>query len=85
MKCTGIVFCAALTGCAWQSDAVKVGNNTYIVSVNASPARGGVTGATEMALRNARAALYWVGELFSSSPAAQEPSGEAYGSYLKLT
>lgn len=42
-----------LTGCAWQSEALKVGPDTYQVSANASPARGGPTGAKEMALSNA--------------------------------
>jgi hypothetical protein len=42
-----------LSACAWQSQALKVGEDTYQVSANASPARGGVTGAREMALTNA--------------------------------
>lgn len=46
-------FSCALAGCAWQSQALKVGEDTYQVSANASPARGGVTGAREMALTNA--------------------------------
>lgn len=48
---TSLVF----AGCAWQSEALKVGDDTYQVSANASPARGGITGAREMALRNANA------------------------------
>ncbi len=43
----------ALVACAWQSEALKMGEDTYQVSANASPARGGVTGAREMALTNA--------------------------------
>jgi len=43
----------ALTSCAWQSEALKMNNDTWQVSANASPARGGITGAREMALRNA--------------------------------
>lgn len=42
-----------LAGCAWQSEAMKLGEDTYQVSANASPARGGITGAREMALANA--------------------------------
>jgi hypothetical protein len=42
-----------VAGCAWQSEAQKVGPDTYQVSANASPARGGVTGAQQMALANA--------------------------------
>jgi hypothetical protein len=34
-----------VTGCAWQSKALKVGPEIYQVSANASPARGGITGA----------------------------------------
>jgi hypothetical protein len=51
-----ILLCAlslSLSSCAWQSEALKVGDDTYQVSANASPARGGITGAREMALRNA--------------------------------
>lgn len=43
----------ALTGCAWQSDALQVDPNTFQTSANASPARGGMTGAQQMALTNA--------------------------------
>ena len=49
-----VVFIAALlAGCAWQSDALKLGEGKYQTSANASPARGGVTGARQMALANA--------------------------------
>lgn len=40
-------------GCAWQSEALQVGPDTYQTSANASPARGAGTGAREMALANA--------------------------------
>ena len=49
------LVCLAASGCAWQSEALKVGEDTYQVSANASPARGGITGAREMALTNANA------------------------------
>lgn len=42
-----------LSSCAWQSEALKMGEDTYQVSANASPVRGGITGAREMALTNA--------------------------------
>lgn len=42
-----------VSGCAWQSEAMKVGEDTYQTSANASPVRGGHTGAREMALENA--------------------------------
>lgn len=42
-----------LAGCAWQSPALNLGEGRYETSANASPVRGGVTGAREMALTNA--------------------------------
>ena len=48
-----ITLAIALASCAWQSEAIKMGESTYQVSANASPARGGITGAREMALTNA--------------------------------
>lgn len=39
-----------VAGCAWQSGIQKIGENKYQVSANASPARGGETGARSMAL-----------------------------------
>lgn len=42
-----------LPGCAWHSEAMKVGKDTYQTSANASPVRGGKTGAQEMAIANA--------------------------------
>jgi hypothetical protein len=50
-----VLGCLLASGCAWQSAALKVGEDAYQVSANASPARGGVTGAREMALTNANA------------------------------
>ena len=49
------LVCLLASGCAWQSEALKIGDDTYQVSANASPARGGITGAREMALTNANA------------------------------
>jgi hypothetical protein len=48
-----MVIVILIAGCVWQPDARKVGEDTYQVSANASPARGGVTGARDMALKNA--------------------------------
>ena len=48
-----IMLAAHLVGCAWQSEALRMGEDTYQTSANASPARGGATGAREMALTNA--------------------------------
>jgi hypothetical protein len=42
-----------IASCAWQSEAMKIGPDTYQTSANASPARGGPTGAREMALGSA--------------------------------
>jgi hypothetical protein len=42
-----------LGGCAWQSEALKIGQDTYQTSARASPARGGEAGAREMALTTA--------------------------------
>lgn len=42
-----------LHACAWQSEAMRVGPDTYQTSANASPARGAASGAREMALSNA--------------------------------
>ncbi len=54
MKILFCVFlCVVVTGCAWQSKAMKVGPDTYQTSANASPVRGGPTGASGMALSNA--------------------------------
>jgi len=47
------LFCALIAGCAWQSPALKLSDDTYQVTANASPARGGIAGAREMALTNA--------------------------------
>jgi len=43
----------SLSSCTWQSSVLNIGKNTYQVSANASPVRGGVTGAQEMALESA--------------------------------
>jgi hypothetical protein len=38
------------SACAWQSGVEKIGDDKYQVSANASPVRGGETGARSMAL-----------------------------------
>lgn len=48
-----VVTCAAVAGCAWQSEALRLSEDTFQTSANASPARGAATGAREMALTNA--------------------------------
>lgn len=53
LRVTAITGALWLAGCAWQSEVMQVGPDMYRVSANASPARGGVTGAQEMALSNA--------------------------------
>lgn len=53
-KCVSVAIAGVfVAGCAWQSEAMKVGQDTYQTSANASPARGAGTGAREMALANA--------------------------------
>lgn len=53
MRLVVIAAIAALSGCAWQSGVLKLGENRYQVSANASPARGATTGARKMALSSA--------------------------------
>jgi hypothetical protein len=49
-----------LSACAWPSHALKVDEDAYQVSANASPARGGITGAGEMAPTNANEKCDWL-------------------------
>jgi hypothetical protein len=44
-----------VSGCAWQSPALDLGNGVFEASALASPVRGATTGAREMALTNAKA------------------------------
>lgn len=53
MRALLIMAAAIVAGCAWQSDVLQLGEGKYQVSANASPARGGPTGARSMALKNA--------------------------------
>jgi len=50
-----IVACLAIAGCTWQSEAMKVGADTYQTSANVSPVHGGQTGARHAALNRANA------------------------------
>jgi hypothetical protein len=42
-----------VTGCAMSSGVLKMGPDTYTLSVAAAPARGGVVGAKQLALTQA--------------------------------
>jgi ABC-type uncharacterized transport system auxiliary subunit len=46
---TATICIALVAGCAWSTDAMMIGPDTYRVSANAAPARGGVTGALGIA------------------------------------
>jgi hypothetical protein len=46
-------FAVSVYGCAMSYDVVKVGDDTYQTSAVASPARGGISGAQEMAIAKA--------------------------------
>jgi hypothetical protein len=48
-----VIAAASVCACAMNYDVVKVGDDTYQVSAVASPARGGISGAQQMALANA--------------------------------
>ena len=48
-----VVAIAGLAGCAQSSGILKMGPDTYSVSVHAAPARGGVPGARNLALTEA--------------------------------
>jgi hypothetical protein len=53
MKTACFAFLALMTGCATSSGVLKMGPDTYSVSVSAAPARGGITGAKRMAYAEA--------------------------------
>lgn len=44
---------AALSGCAYKSGVLRMGDDRYQVSANAAPARGGITSARKLALTDA--------------------------------
>lgn len=53
-KLGGLIAAALLvSGCAWKSGVLEMGPNTYQVSANAAPARGGITAARKLALTQA--------------------------------
>ena len=50
---TVTVLTCTTVGCAMTYDVVKLGDNTYQTSAVASPVRGGISGAQQMAIANA--------------------------------
>lgn len=53
MKLLATATCAVLAACAMSSGILRMGPDTYSVSVAASPARGGTVGAKRVALTEA--------------------------------
>ena len=47
------LLCLFITGCAQSSSVLKMGPDTYTVSIHAAPLRGGETGAKALALKQA--------------------------------
>lgn len=48
-----LVISLFLTSCAQSSGVLKMGPDTYTVSIHAAPARGGIPGAKKLALTEA--------------------------------
>lgn len=55
----------ALCGCAWNSTVHEIGEGRFQVSSNASPARGAITGARNMALASANKKCAGIGKKIS--------------------
>ncbi len=68
-----------LVGCAWTSDALQLGASTFQVSANASPARGGITGARGMALEAANEKCAELGRTISVTNIETETAFPANG------
>lgn len=68
-----------ISGCAWQSDAMQLGGSTYQVSANASPVRGGITGARELALKAANEKCAELGRAISVTDIQTEMAFPANG------
>jgi hypothetical protein len=48
-----LLICVFLTSCAQSSGVLKLGPDTYNISVHAAPVRGGVSGAKKIAISKA--------------------------------
>jgi hypothetical protein len=48
-----LITACAVAACAMNYDVVKIGDDTYQTSAVASPVRGGISGAQQMAIANA--------------------------------
>lgn len=80
MKSLLILSGALLTGCAQSSGVLKMGPDTYSVSVHAAPARGGEPGAMRLAMTEANQACAALGREtlvrnVSSGPSSHLPGG----------
>jgi hypothetical protein len=53
MRITILLAAILVVGCATTYPVLKTGENTFQVSANASPARGGIAGAQQMAVSSA--------------------------------
>ena len=52
-KFSYVALILLLSGCAQSSSVLKMGPDTYTVSMHAAPVRGGETGAKSLAIREA--------------------------------
>lgn len=71
---------ALLAGCVQSSGVLKMGPDTYSVSVHAAPARGGIPGAQRLAMNEANQACMSQGreilvQNISSGPSRHYPGG----------
>lgn len=89
MKVFGIfILVMALVSCAQSSGVLKMGPDTYSVSVYAAPVRGGITGAKRIAFKEANEYCTALGKeiLISNTALGDSASiGHFYGGTTDIT
>lgn len=76
---------AALVACAQSSGVMKLGPDTYTVSVHAAPARGGEPGARGLALTEANAHCQSLGREILVTNLKSGPSSHFPGGTVDVT
>jgi hypothetical protein len=78
------IYAMALVGCAQSSGALKMGPNTYTITVAAAPARGGETAARRLAIEEATATCQGLGRELLVKDMTSGPATHGAGGAVDL-
>ncbi len=85
LKLNFVITVLVLTGCVQSSDILKLGPDTYSISIHAAPIMGGVFGAEKESINTANQFCHSLGKEILITNRSSGPSSHLPGGTSKIT